>query len=84
MRRCAWVLLLLLSGIAAAADNKSELEDLYAAVNTLNQDQQAVFQQFQMVQELRRANDRDFYASQLSAPQYATGVPNYADLVARQ
>jgi hypothetical protein len=83
-RTFVWIVALAFSGSIAAADNKSELAELYAAVSLLNQEQQAVFQQFQMVQELRRANDRDFYASQLSPPQYAAGVPNYADLVSRQ
>ena len=81
MRILRWVLPLLALSFTVAADDKAELQGLYAAVGTLNQEQQALFQQFQMLQELRRANDRIFYASQLRSPQYGSDVPNYADVV---
>jgi len=51
MRYLSFALLLQLS-FTAAADNNTELEKLYSALNMLNQ-QQAIYQQFQMVQELR-------------------------------
>jgi hypothetical protein len=84
MRCLICVLALLALSFTAAADDKSELQGLYAAVSALNQEQQALFQQFQMLQELRRANDRSLYASQLRPPQYTTEVPNYADVIQAQ
>jgi len=69
---------------SAAADDKTELQGLYAAVSALNQEQQALFQQFQMLQEMRRTNDRALYATQLGAPQVTTEVPNYADVIQAQ
>lgn len=86
MRKIIWVLFLLVSSLAAAADDKdkAELQGLYAAMNALNQEQQALFQQFQMLQELRRANDRVLYASQLRPPLYTAEIPNYNDVVQAQ
>lgn len=84
MRSMIGVLALLCLSFSAAADDKAELQGLYAAVSAFNQEQQALFQQFQMLQELRRANDRDFYASQLRPPQYTNEVPNYADVIQAQ
>lgn len=60
----ALLLLMFRTGISAAADNGAELQNLYNALNMLNQQQQAIYQQFQMVQELRR-----------SLPLYGTFVP---------
>ena len=79
---CMAALALLSSG--ALAGDKEELQSLYAAVGALNQDQQALFQQFQMLQELRRANDRSFYSTQMLLPQYAGEIPSYSDVVAAQ
>lgn len=86
MRKIIWVLFLLVSSLTAAADDKdkTELQGLYAAMNALNQEQQALFQQFQMLQELRRANDRVLYASQLRPPLYTAEVPNYNDVIQAQ
>lgn len=56
MRRLIYALLLLQLSFTAAADNGPELEKLYSALNMLNQQQQAVYQQFQMVQEVRRSS----------------------------
>ncbi len=81
MRRLAWMLPLLFVSLMASADDKAELQGLYAAVNVLNQEQQAVYQQFQMLQELRRTNDRALYAGQLRPPQFAAEVPNYSDSI---
>ena len=83
MRRFVLMLALLLSSFAAIADDKEELQGLYSAVNALNQEQQAIFQQFKMLQELRRSNDRALSAAQLPQ-QYASGVPNYSDVVQNQ
>jgi hypothetical protein len=84
MRRTICILALLCLSFNATADDKAELQGLYAAVGAFNQEQQALFQQFQMLQELRRSNDRTFYAGQLRQPQYSTEVPNYADVVQAQ
>ena len=84
MRSVICILALLALSLAAVADDKAELQNLHAAVSALNQEQQALFQQFQMLQELRRANDRAFYAGQLRPPQSTTEVPNYADVVQAQ
>jgi hypothetical protein len=86
MRSLIWILALLALSFTAAADDKAELQSLHAAVSALNQEQQALFQQFQMLQELRRANDRSFYASQLQLrpPQLTTEVPNYDDVIQAQ
>jgi hypothetical protein len=85
MRRFAlgW-LLLLLSTTALSADNTEELQRLHNALDVLNQEEQAVYQQFQMVQELRRANAQLSYTGQFPQPQYMTEVPNYADVVEAQ
>jgi hypothetical protein len=84
MRRFTWVLPLVFVSLVAFADDKAELQNLHAAVGVLNQEQQAVYQQFQMLQELRRANDRALYASQLRLPQFTTDVPNYTDTIQAQ
>lgn len=84
MRSLFWILPLLTLSFTAAADDKVELQSLFATVSALNQEQQALFQQFQMLQELRRANDRAFDASQLRPPQYTTEVPSYSDYIQAQ
>lgn len=87
MRKLIWVVILLVYSITVvAADDKdkAELQGLYAAMSALNQEQQALFQQFQMLQELRRANDRVLYASQLRPPLYTADIPNYKDVVQAQ
>ena len=84
MRILICLLSLLAFSINANADDKAELQGLYASLSMLNQEQQSLFQQFQMLQELRRDNDRSVYASQLRSPQYAAEVPNYADIVEAQ
>jgi hypothetical protein len=86
MLACACVLSLALAGSAAAAevDTKTELQNLYATMNVLNQQQQSVFQQFQILQEMRRNNDRSLYAGQLAAPSPDYQVQNYEDIVNRQ
>jgi hypothetical protein len=85
MRSIIWILVFLTLSFSAAADDRTaELQGLYAAVNSLNQEQQAVFQQFQMLQELRRTNDKTIYASQLRPPLYSDEVPMYTDVVQAQ
>jgi hypothetical protein len=80
MRIFICVFALLALSFAAAADDKAELQDLYATVSAMNQEQQALFQQFQMLQEVRRANDRAFFTNQLRSPELTTELQNYDDV----
>jgi len=85
MCRTVWILsFLLYSFTASAADNASELQSLYNAVNMLNQEQQTIFQQFQMVQEMLRRNTQSPYGSQGRQVQSMGDFPNYADVVEAQ
>jgi hypothetical protein len=83
MRRLVYVLLLLQLSLPAAADNGAELERLYSALNMLNQQQQAIYQQFQMVQEIRRANVPVLYGMPIP-PQLNGQIANYDAMVAVQ
>lgn len=85
MRHLVYVLLLLhISFAATAADNDAELKKLYDALNMLNQQQQAVHQQFRMVQELRAIEGaRMLYGTPMS-PQLIRPVAKYDELVAAQ
>jgi chromosome segregation ATPase len=66
---------LLLTSVARAAGD--DLKTLQDALNMLNQEQQAVYQQFQMIQQLRRSN------AEPAIPQIGGGPPgNYDDMVA--
>ena len=83
MRRLAYALLLLQLSFAAAADNGAELEKLYAALNMLNQQQQAIYQHFQMVQEIRRDSVPLLYG--MPIPSQLNGqIANYDAVVAAQ
>lgn len=80
MRRLILALLLLQLSLAASADDSAELQNLYDALNMLNQQQQAIYQQFQMVQELRFSN-----TPQLYVPPVGSGeIANYDEAVAAQ
>lgn len=80
MRRLILALLLLQLSLAASADDSAELQNLYDALNMLNQQQQAIYQQFQMVQELRFSN-----TPQLYVPPVGSGeIANYDAAVAAQ
>jgi hypothetical protein len=84
MRHLSYALLLLqLSFAAAAADNSAELERLNNALNMLNQQQQAVYQQFQMVQEVLHSNASLLYGMPMR-PQLTGQFPNYDEMVAEQ
>ena len=80
MRRLIYALLLLQLSFTAAADNGTELEKLYSALNMLNQQQQAVYQQFQMVQEVRRSSVPMLYGMPMP-PQPSGQIPNYDAVV---
>jgi hypothetical protein len=84
MRHLVYALLLLqLSFSAAAADKGAELEKLYSALNMLNQQQQAIYQQFQMVQEMRRDSAPMLYG--MPIPSQLNGqIANYAEMVEKQ
>lgn len=87
MCRIILILLFLLCSFTAAAapaDNRAELQRLYSALNMLNQEQQAITQQFQMVQEILRSNFRALYAAQSSLMASRGDVPNYDDVIAAQ
>lgn len=80
MRRLILALLLLQLSLAASADDSAELQNLYDALNMLNQQQQAIYQQFQMVQELRFSNTPQLYVPPVGAGEIA----NYDAAVAAQ
>ena len=82
MRYLSFALLLLQLSFTAAADNKTELEKLYSALNMLNQQQQAIYQQFQMVQELRRNGSAPFLYGTPMRPQLFGQIANYDKVVA--
>ena len=84
MRHLVYALLLLqLSFSAAAADNGAELEKLYSALNMLNQQQQSIYQQFQMVQEIRRGSVPLLYGMPIPA-QLNGQIANYDAVVEAQ
>ncbi|GEM_PF-1991938 len=75
----AWLMLVAASAAGAADD--TELPRLNALLNTLNHEQQALAQQLQILQEMRRGNAQALCGGQLMPP----GVMDYADWVtARQ
>lgn len=84
MRHLVYALLLLqFSFSAAAADNDAELEKLYSALSMLNQQQQSIYQQFQMVQEIRRGSIPLLYG--MPIPSQPSGqITNYDAVVAAQ
>jgi ABC-type phosphate transport system auxiliary subunit len=80
MRRLIYALLLLQLSFTAAADNGTELEKLYSALNMLNQQQQAIYQQFRMVQEVRRSSVPMLYGMPMP-PQPNGQIANYDAMV---
>jgi len=76
------LLLMLQPNFTAAADQDAELQNLYTALNMLNQQQQAIYQQFQMVQEVRRSSLPLYGTSML--PQLMGAPANYDEAVAAQ
>ena len=84
MRRLILALLLLQLSFAASADDSAELQNLYDALNMLNQQQQAIYQQFQMVQELRRNGSASLSYGMSMHPQLLGQIANYDEVVAAQ
>jgi len=76
------LMLMLQPNFTAAADQDAELQNLYTALNMLNQQQQAIYQQFQMVQEVRRSSLPLYGTSML--PQLMGAPANYDEAVAAQ
>ncbi|HQT25725.1 MAG TPA: hypothetical protein PLK99_03905, partial [Burkholderiales bacterium] len=85
MRRLEWIFLIfLLSFPAQAADKGIELERLHAALDMLIEQQQATYQQFQMVENLLHSNDDALYGAQGHPTQTPGAVQNYDDVVEAQ
>jgi len=84
MRHLSYALLLLQLSFAAAADNSAdELQNHYGALNMLNQQQQAIYQQFQMVHELRLSGAPRLYGTPMLPPP-AGQIANYDEMVEAQ
>ena len=84
MRHLSYALLLLPLSFAASADNGAdELQNLYGALNMLNQQQQAIYQQFQMVQELRISGSPRLYGTPMRLPPIGQ-ITNYDEVVEAQ
>jgi hypothetical protein len=84
LRNMLYLLVLLASGPAAAdADVDAEIKRVQAALSQIQMEQQSVYQQFQMVQELRRQEvQRIEQSMQVNQP---TAQPrNYDDVVSDQ
>lgn len=76
--------LLLSFAATAATDSDAELQRLYSALDMLKQEQQAVYQQFQMVQELGRGNAMSLYGVQTNTMQPPGEIQNYVDVIEAQ
>ncbi len=76
---------LLLSGLSPAdPGTDAEIKRIESQLSLLQQEQQSVYQQFQMIQELRRAELEAQYPQVIqNSPDYAMGnpPPNYDDVV---
>ena len=77
------VLLLPLSLAAPAADNRAELQSLHGALNMLNPQQQAIYQQVQMVQGLRLGGVPQPYGAPTSQS-IGGQIMNYDEVVQAQ
>ena len=77
MNRAIVILLLSLFSQLALADDNTEIKRLQGLLNILNQQQQVVYQQFQMVQELRRVESQNFYRQTPQPLQFLSELPNY-------
>jgi hypothetical protein len=84
MKRIVAVFALLLSGLSLAdTATDAEMRRLESQLNLLQQEQQSTYQQFQMIQELRRTEIELQYPQVIqNSPQYEMGSPpNYDDVV---
>ena len=83
MRHALWILLLLPGLVWADAETDAELRRIDAVLTRVQQEQQSVFQQFQMTQELRRIEIQAAYPSVIqNSPVYAQDnpPPSYEDM----
>ncbi len=80
------LLLFLKSILAVAADNEKQLLELEAAIAQHQQEQQTLFQQFQMLQELRRheVTQDDQVAPTGNGITFSGEAPKYEDLAKYQ
>jgi hypothetical protein len=78
MRWAILICLLLATPVLAADDIDREVRRIESALNRISQEQQSVYQQFQMVQELRRTDQ----AQVQPLPSYTPPAtpPNYDDV----
>jgi hypothetical protein len=77
---CALFMLSSINAVAAGQDD--ELQRLHSALNMLNQEQVAIYQQFQMIQELRRSNFQPPYGALMPIP--SGELANYDEALAAQ
>ena len=83
MRIVLAVLALLPALAFGDAASEAELRQLQAALGEIQQEQQSLYQQFQMIQELRRAELQDLYPAVIqNSPVYSMDnpPPNYDDV----
>jgi predicted nucleic acid-binding Zn-ribbon protein len=78
MRWFALVWLLAVAPVLAADDIDREVRRIEAALTRISQEQQSVYQQFQMVQEMRRSEERQMPPLQSYTP--PATPPNYDDV----
>jgi hypothetical protein len=85
VRHFVLALLLALASLpATGADDAAELKKLYDALNMLNQQQQAIYQQFLMVKEMREvAATRMLYGAPMGPPTYGQ-AQNFEEMLAAQ
>ena len=80
MPRCLLILLFLFAGPASSAESVlDQMRRIEAALGRISSEQQALYQQFHMVQELRRNEERQMLPP---LPVYAAPAspPNYDDM----
>lgn len=82
MRRLICALFMLSSFSAVAAGQDDELKRLHSALDMRNQEQLAIYQQFQIIQELRRSNYQPPYGALMPVP--SGEIANYDDVIAAQ
>jgi hypothetical protein len=78
MRWAILTCLLLVAPVLAADDMDREVRRVESALTRISQEQQSVYQQFQMVQELRRSEERQMQPLQSYTP--PATPPSYDDV----
>ena len=82
MRRPICALFLMSSFSAVAAGPADDLARLHSALNLLDQEQVAIYQQFQMIQDLRRSHSPAPYGALMPVP--GGEIANYDEAIAAQ